>query len=1584
MFLSRSFSKKRQLFKTQGHATRGERMTRLAFEVLEPRAMLAAEFNGPLAGWINVEAAPYNAYGDGVHDDTAAIQAALNAANCQNWNTPGYSPDVYLPAGTYKISATLNFNITTGGAGTRLIGADPTTTSIVWAGAAGGTMISVLGMQQWQVDRLTLEGSSSASTILVAGGLVSGGNFNSGGTITDDIFRDSTIGIQGGNAAGPAAEVTIERCQFLSDGTGIELNNSNSLDWWIWDSTFSDNAIAINNTGPSGAGDFMVERSVFDDSTAADVRVGNCNGPDLVQSCFSSGSARFFCENGEYGSACNLTLEDNTVLDTTSTAVEFHDFTPLTMWDNIFRTTSTAVVFEHSTYQGEFNLAAGQLLSIGNQFSYCGAPVTGCTRLLEINDQTGVNLSGISGTPPAPAAFLPLVIRYTVVVDTSTYGYTGTAIQNAINAAVAYDNANGGNQAPIVDIPYGDYAVPQTIVVPNGSDIQIIGDSNAWCHESALFWAGPVGGTVLDLGSESHVVLKDISVYGESARNLPVTAGDLIRVDDADQAGSRVYIDGGKIGSYNTQDFGLVSDQLDNTRVQLTNTWSAGIEVIGGALAASGVATPGVTAAYGNTGAGAQFSTGDCPTFSVQNGGTLLISSWWREGPSNVPVIDLTGSGTLAVQGMMDDSYAGSTTPAAIEADGFDGQATFVNTATVFNAASQFGNTHAVVNGSAPTQFLFADSGTWTNPTLVDNLTNPSANAVALNNIWDLPDNSNQISAPNQGAASNAWLLAMLAPLRTDLPQVLGADLAAGITDVQLFNVTAMDGTVGLHIYGNPTTIPVTTTPAAPSNLTATAVSNSQVNLTWTVNSNNQSGFKVERATDSSFTQNLTLLTTTAANAWCYNDSTATAGTTYYYRVRATNAIGDSNNCAPASVATYAVAAPSGLTATPITTTKINLSWTAPSGTILGYNVYCGPLGDGAEGTTPINGSLIPAGTTTYSDTTVAPDKVYSYIVTAVAASGNSAASNEVQTLTTAVNAPTGLTAMPVLPTQINLSWEAPCGIARGTFTGYNIYRGTTPGGENYSSPINGSTMVTTTTYSDTTAVAGTTYYYTVEANTVVGPSPASGEAGVYYLPADTVSVAYDQTLTVSGGTGSEGLAVSDIQNPIAGLVLLASGNSLSITGTPTATGTETFTVTATDALGATATVNYSITVNPAVSLGPANLPADTVSVAYDQTLTASGGTGSEGLAVSDIQNPIAGLVLLASGNSLSITGTPTETGTETFTVTASDALGATATVNYSITVDNAVWNGSASGNLSDPANWVAGVAPNPALDELFLGGPAASSPLNDYPVGSTFNGLTFDGGCVLSGNSILLDSTISNAQGDNSMSLPMEFGDDAFFQVSSGSLVVGGAIDNGSHLLTVNTAGTSAATISSAISGAGGLIKSGTGTLTLSGANKYSGGSAVLAGTLLITSASSLPSGGNLTVGAGGILDFDPSATATAALPTSIATLDTPAAAGAQNQPLAAASSVPLASGSSASLAQTPAWQAFAAGATSASASPSLAADANDAGAALSGLANIKQRLANAADELWEAMQLQARQRLQGPDQALLTRDTILAEYAR
>ena len=208
-----------------------------------------------------------------------------------------------------------------------------------------------------------------------------------------------------------------------------------------------------------------------------------------------------------------------------------------------------------------------------------------------------------------------------------------------------------------------------------------------------------------------------------------------------------------------------------------------------------------------------------------------------------------------------------------------------------------------------------------------------------------------------------------------------------------------------------------------------------------------------------------------------------------------------------------------------------------------------------------------------------------------------------------------------------------------------------------------------TFTVTATDAVGGTKITnYSITVNPAVTLSPPS-------LPADTINVGYNQTITASGGTGTIGLVVSNIQNTIAGLVVPASGTgTLVISGTPTATGTETFTVTATDAVGTKEITNYSITVNPAVTLSPSSLPADTINIAYSQSITASGGTGSIGLAVSNIQNTIAGLIVPASGTgTLMISGTPTATGTETFTVTATDAVGGTKVTNYSITVNPAV-----------------------------------------------------------------------------------------------------------------------------------------------------------------------------------------------------------------------------------------------------------------------------------------------------------------------
>src|SRR5262249_41538979 len=96
------------------------------------------------------------------------------------------------------------------------------------------------------------------------------------------------------------------------------------------------------------------------------------------------------------------------------------------------------------------------------------------------------------------------------------------------------------------------------------------------------------------------------------------------------------------------------------------------------------------------------------------------------------------------------------------------------------------------------------------------------------------------------------------------------------------------------------------TPPAAPSNLAATAVSGTQINLSWTDNSNNESGFTIDRATDSGFSQNVVSVTL-GADVTSFQASGLGASTTYFFRVRATNAAGDSANSNTATATTQTV-----------------------------------------------------------------------------------------------------------------------------------------------------------------------------------------------------------------------------------------------------------------------------------------------------------------------------------------------------------------------------------------------------------------------------------------------------------------------------------------------------------------------------------------------------------------------------------------------------------------------------------------------------------------------------------------------------
>jgi hypothetical protein len=105
-------------------------------------------------------------------------------------------------------------------------------------------------------------------------------------------------------------------------------------------------------------------------------------------------------------------------------------------------------------------------------------------------------------------------------------------------------------------------------------------------------------------------------------------------------------------------------------------------------------------------------------------------------------------------------------------------------------------------------------------------------------------------------------------------------NLSAGAT--YYYRVRAYDGTND-SAYSNVASA-TTQTVAAPTNLSAAALSSSRIVLNWTDNAANEAGFKVERGTDGVVFSQVALL---GANATTFSNTNLAANTTYYYRVRA-------------------------------------------------------------------------------------------------------------------------------------------------------------------------------------------------------------------------------------------------------------------------------------------------------------------------------------------------------------------------------------------------------------------------------------------------------------------------------------------------------------------------------------------------------------------------------------------------------------------------------------------------------------------------------------------------------------------------
>ena len=126
--------------------------------------------------------------------------------------------------------------------------------------------------------------------------------------------------------------------------------------------------------------------------------------------------------------------------------------------------------------------------------------------------------------------------------------------------------------------------------------------------------------------------------------------------------------------------------------------------------------------------------------------------------------------------------------------------------------------------------------------------------------------------------------------------------------------------------------------PAAPTGLSASNGGLGVVNLNWTDNATNETGFQVERRNDTlggGFSQ----IGSTGTNASSFTDSAAPTGSSVTYRVRASNSAGNSAYSNNSAVATGGPTPPSSLLVTALSSGTLRLQWTDETTDETGFEV---------------------------------------------------------------------------------------------------------------------------------------------------------------------------------------------------------------------------------------------------------------------------------------------------------------------------------------------------------------------------------------------------------------------------------------------------------------------------------------------------------------------------------------------------------------------------------------------------------------------------------------------------------------------